>query len=90
MGLGAVSPVRGAFAATVSIRGTFACASPLGLLLGEVGIAVFADVVAFTATSAGVGVIRSVSVVVDVDKLLEDDGSFGAEKVLDTAEVIDS
>jgi hypothetical protein len=55
-----------------------------------VGIAAFADMVASKATSAGIGVIRSVSVVVDVDKLLEDDGSFGAEKVLDTAEVIDS
>jgi hypothetical protein len=90
MGLVAVSPVRGAFAETVSIRGTFACASPPGVRLGEVGIDAFADMVASTTTSAGVGVIRSVSVVVDMDKLLEDDGNFGAEKVLDTAEVIDS
>jgi hypothetical protein len=36
------------------------------------------------------GVVRSVSVVVDVDKLLDDDGSFGAEKVLDTVEMTDS
>jgi len=44
------------------------------------------------ATLVGVGVVKSVSVsvVVDVDKLLEDDGNFGAEKVLDTAEVTDS
>jgi hypothetical protein len=37
-----------------------------------------------------VGEIKSVSVVVDVDKLLEDDGSFGAEKVLDTLDTADS
>jgi len=36
------------------------------------------------------GVVRSVSVVVDVDKLLDDDGNFGAEKVVDTVEMTDS
>jgi hypothetical protein len=36
------------------------------------------------------GVVNSLSVVVDVDKLLDDDGNFGAEKVLDTAESTDS
>jgi hypothetical protein len=36
------------------------------------------------------GVVDSVSVVVDVDRLLADDGSFGAEKVLDTVEITDS
>jgi hypothetical protein len=36
------------------------------------------------------GVVRSVSVVVDVDRLLDDEGSFGAEKVLDTVEIADS
>lgn len=37
-----------------------------------------------------VRVVRSVSVVVDVDRLLDNDGKFGAEKVLDTVEIADS
>jgi hypothetical protein len=36
------------------------------------------------------GVVNSVSVVVDVDRLLDDNGNFGAEKVLDTVEIADS
>jgi hypothetical protein len=32
------------------------------------------------------GVVRSVSVAVEVDRLLEEEGSAGAEKVLDTAD----
>ena len=34
--------------------------------------------------------VKSVSVVVDVDRLLEEDGNFGAENVLDTVEMADS
>jgi hypothetical protein len=34
--------------------------------------------------------VGSVSAVVDVDKLLDDEGSFGAEKMLDTVEITDS
>lgn len=36
------------------------------------------------------GVVSSVSVVVDVDRLLDDDGNLGAEKVLDTVDITDS
>jgi hypothetical protein len=35
-------------------------------------------------------VVRSVSVVVEVDRLLEEEGSAGAEKVLETADWTDS
>jgi hypothetical protein len=42
------------------------------------------------ATWVDAGDVSSVSVVVDVDKLLDDDGNFGAEKVLDTVEITDS
>jgi hydrogenase maturation factor HypE len=83
MGLAAVSPVRGAFAAaTVSIRGVFARASDTRALLG--------GFVWLEATLVDVGEVNSVSVVVDVDKLLEDDGNFGAEKVLDTVDTTES
>jgi hypothetical protein len=81
MGLAAVSPVRGAFAAaTVSIRGVFARASDTRALLGETGI----------AASAGFVWLEATLVDVDVDKLLEDDGNFGAEKVLDTVDTTES
>jgi hypothetical protein len=91
MGLAAVSPVRGAFtAATVSIRGVFARASDTRALLGETGIAASAGFVWLEATLVDVGEVNSVSVVVDVDKLLEDDGNFGAEKVLDTVDTTES
>jgi hypothetical protein len=43
-----------------------------------------------TATLVVDGVVDSVSVVVDVDRLLADDGNFGAEQVLDTVEITDS
>lgn len=36
------------------------------------------------------GVVRSVSVVVAVERLLDEEGSAGAEKVLDTADWTDS
>lgn len=42
------------------------------------------------ATLADAGEVKSASAVVDVDKLLPDDGSLGAENVLDTLEIIDS
>jgi hypothetical protein len=42
------------------------------------------------ATLADAGDVSSVSAVVDVDKLLDDDGNFGAEKMLDTVEITDS
>lgn len=38
-------------------------------------------------TFVDVGEVSSVSVVVDVDKLLDEDGNAGAEKVLDTVEM---
>jgi hypothetical protein len=34
--------------------------------------------------------VKSASAAVDVDKLLDDDGSLGAENVLDTVEMIES
>lgn len=36
------------------------------------------------------GGLASVSAIVDVDRLLDDDGSFGAENVLDTVDSTDS
>jgi hypothetical protein len=89
MGLAAVSPVRGAFAAaTVSIRGVFARASDTRTLLGKTGIA--AGLVWLEATLVDAGEVNSASVVVDVDRLLDDDGNFGAEKVLDTVDTTES
>jgi hypothetical protein len=91
MGLAAVSPVRGAFAAaTVSIRGVFARASDTRALLGETGIAASAGLVWLEATLVDAGEVNSASVVVDVDRLLDDDGNFGAEKVLDTVDTTES
>jgi hypothetical protein len=86
----AVSPNRGAFAATASIRGAFARASAPRAGPGDAGGGASVGVLAAAATLAGADDVSSGSVVVDVDRLLDDDGSFGAEKVLDTAETTDS
>lgn len=40
-------------------------------------------------TFVDVGDVSSVSVVVDVDRLLDEDGNAGAEKALDTVEMTD-
>jgi len=94
MGLAAVSPVRGAFAAAVSIRGAFSGASRPRAWPSEAGIGTSGGLLGAAATLVEVGVVSSVSVVVDVDRLLDDDddddGNFGAEKVLDTVEIADS
>lgn len=90
MGLDVVSPVRGAFAGTVWIRGVCARASPARALLGEVGMAASGDFFWLDVTLVDEGVVKSVSAVVDVDRLLDDDGNFGPEKVLDTTERTDS
>jgi hypothetical protein len=63
-----------ALAAAVSMRGA-ARTSPAVLWL---------------ATLVEDGVVRSVSVVVAVERLLDEEGSAGAEKVLDTADWTDS
>jgi hypothetical protein len=90
MGLTAVSPVRGVFAAAVSIRGTFARASCPRACSGDFGAGATVGFLGVAATLVDVGVVRSVSVVVDVDRLLVDEGNFGAENVLDTVEMTDS
>jgi hypothetical protein len=84
-----VSP-RGALAATASIRGAFARASGPRACPGDFGGGASGGWLCAVATLAGADDTGSVSVVVDVDRLLVDDGSFGAEKVLDTVERADS
>jgi hypothetical protein len=86
MGLAAVSPVRGAFAAAVSILGAARASTPRASV-DESGIDASVGLLWLT-TLVDEGVVKSVSVsaVVDVDRLLEDDGNAGAEKVLDTVD----
>jgi hypothetical protein len=84
-----VSP-RGAFAATASIRGASARASGPRACPGIFGGGASGGWLGAAATLAGADDVGSVSVVVDVDRLLDDDGSFGAEKVLDAVDIADS
>jgi hypothetical protein len=86
MGLYAVSPVCSAFAAAGSILGAFTRASDPRAWAGDLGIGASMGSLWPAATLVEVGEVRSVSVVVDVDRLLDDEGSFGAQKVLDTVE----
>lgn len=89
LGLAAVPPpVRDALAAAVSIRGA-ARASPPAAWFARSSIGASGGLV-WLATWVDEGVVKSVSVVVEVERLLEEDGSAGAEKVLDTAEWTDS
>ena len=89
-GLAAVSPVRGAFAAATSIWGA-ARASPPWLWLWLCGVATGASVcLLWLATLAEEGAVESVSVVVEADRLLDDDAKAGAEKVLDSTDWPDS
>jgi hypothetical protein len=87
MGLAAVSPVRGAFAAAVSIRGAARASPPRA----SVGIGASVGLL-WLATLVDEGLVKSVSVfaVVDVDRVLEDDGNPGAENRLDTVDWADS
>lgn len=86
MGLYAVSQVCSAFAAAGSILGAFTRASDPRAWAGDLGIGASMGSLWPAATLVEVGEVRSVSVVVDVDRLLDDEGSFGAQKVLDTVE----
>jgi hypothetical protein len=84
MGPNAVSPGCSAFAATGSILGASTRASEPQAWAGDGGTSASMGSLLPTATLVEVGEVRSVSVVVDVDKLLDDEGSLGAENVLET------
>lgn len=84
MKLAAVPPVCSALAAAVSMCGA-ARTSPPVLWLDDLGIGASVALL-WLATLVEEGVVRSVSVAVEVDRLLEEEGSAGAEKVLDTAD----
>lgn len=85
MGLAAVSPVRGAF--TASIRNGAFCTRDRARDGGTARSAV-----CFWAESTfeDEGDVKSVSATVDADRLLDDDGNWGAENVLDAADTKDS
>jgi hypothetical protein len=89
VGQAAVSPVRGAFAATVSIRGA-ACASGPRTWPGDCGIGASVGLAWSVATWVDDGDVDSISVVVDVERLLGTEGNFGAENVLDAVEITES
>jgi len=97
-GQAAVSPVRGAFAAAMSIWGSGRASPPWlwrWLWIDWVdrvdGVGIGASVCLLRlAALAEEGAVESVSVVVEVDRLLDDDGKAGAEKVLDTTDWAES
>jgi hypothetical protein len=88
MELAAASPDCSALATAASIRGAARTCPPV-LWLDEFGIGASVNLPWF-ATLVEDGVVRSVSAVVEVDRLLDEDGSAGAEKVLDVADCTDS
>lgn len=88
MGLAAVSPVRGGFA--VSIRGAFGCAFRTRACVGDGGTTRSVGCLWINGPLAVEGDVASVSAAVEVDMLLDDDSSVGAENVLDATETMDS
>lgn len=85
-GLGALSPARDSLAAAVSTRGA-GHASPRGDWGGclSIGAGVSVGLVWLSAL-ADEGAVLSASVVVEVERVLDEEARAGAEKVLDWAE----
>ena len=84
-GLAAVSPDGDSLAAAVSMRGAARASTP-GVWTGCSGIGVGATVdLVWLSTLVEEGAVLSVSVVVEVERVLEEEANAGAKKVLDTA-----
>lgn len=79
MGLAVVLPTCSVPAAPVSSRDAAARASEPRAWFGKVGIDTSVGLDCSDVTLMDDGVVKSVSAAVDDDRLLEDDGSFGAE-----------
>jgi hypothetical protein len=88
MKVAAVTTVCSPLAAVASMRGAARTSAPV-LWPDDLGIGASRGLLWF-ATWVDEGVVRSMSVVVEADRLLEEEGSAGAEKVLETAEWTDS
>lgn len=85
MGLAAVSPVRGAFAASIRRGGSWVRGR-----IGDGGAIHPADCVCTGGKRYDCGDAISLSPAVDAERLLDDDGNCGVEKVVDAAETKDS
>jgi hypothetical protein len=88
MGLAAVSPVRGA--STVSTGGGASCTCLPRDWVGEGGTARSKGWLWLEGAYEVAEDAKSASVTVDVERLLDDEGGAGAEKVLEAAETIES